>query len=96
MYYLRKLISSNFYIAYDIITPTPRMNPQFVEVPLYITRDVEILLFFNLVSMTPGTLSINVDNKRQALLVHSMYTKDIDIVLKELHNIQQRVKRVFA
>ena len=71
-FYLVKLISANLYIAYDILTPRMRMNPGMIEVEIKLVSDFGILLFSNLLSMTPGTLSMDLDRERNMLRVHLM------------------------
>ena len=64
LYYLFKLVQSNIYIAYDIVTPRMRTNPGFVWVPIRLKTKFGLLLFSNLLSMTPGTLSIDYSEKK--------------------------------
>ena len=69
IYYLFKIVQSNIYIAYDILTPRMHTNPGFVWVPLKLDSDFGILLFSNLLSMTPGTLSVDLSGDKKKLLV---------------------------
>jgi multicomponent Na+:H+ antiporter subunit E len=43
-----------------------------VAIPLTCTRDAEITLLANLISLTPGTLSLDVSADRRLLFVHVM------------------------
>ncbi|MGQ1788147.1 MULTISPECIES: Na+/H+ antiporter subunit E [unclassified Saccharicrinis] len=91
MFYLLKLIQANIYIAYDILTPKMHTNPGFVWVPIKVSSDIGILLLCNLVSMTPGTLSVDIDRDKKKLLVHYLYkTLDSDVVA-EIEEMQDRI-----
>ena len=49
-----------------------------VGVPLDATTDAEIALLANLVTLTPGTLSLDVSADRRVLYVHGMFVDDPD------------------
>lgn len=65
-------------------------NPGYLWVPLRTTSNFGLLLFSNLVSMTPGTLSIDVSADRKALFVHYLYD-DKNKALEEIEKIQTRI-----
>jgi len=92
--YLVKLISANLYIAYDILTPRMRINPGMIEVEINLSSDFGILLFSNLVSMTPGTLSMDLDRERNILLVHVLYMDRRESTEKEIQRIMKRISQI--
>lgn len=94
LFYFVKLVQANFYIAYDILTPKMNTNPGFITVPLVLKSDLELLLFSNLVSMTPGTLSINVSEDKQSMLVHILYKNNEEQILKEIQGVQKRIRKI--
>ncbi|MEL7115383.1 MAG: Na+/H+ antiporter subunit E [Pseudomonadota bacterium] len=71
-----ELIVSSFAVAVDVLTPRDRAQPAIVEVPLDVKSDAGILLVTNLISLTPGTLSLDVSEDRKTLLVHAMFVDD--------------------
>jgi multicomponent Na+:H+ antiporter subunit E len=92
LFYLWELVVSNLRIAYDIITPRHRMRPGVVAVPLDARTDFEILAVVNLLSMTPGTLSLDVSTDRKVLYVHAMYLGDPDSLRREIKvNFEKRL-----
>lgn len=92
-FYLWKLVQSNFYIAWDIITPTMHTEPEFVDIPLSLKSTWGLLLFSNLLSMTPGTLSVDMSRDRRMLQVHVLYKRDELITFGEINRIQEKIKR---
>lgn len=83
-YFLVDLVKSSLVVAWDVLTPTLHARPAFIEMPLDATSDVEIMFTANLISLTPGTLSIDVSPDRRTLLVHAMYADDPEAVIAGL------------
>ncbi|MEO9077572.1 MAG: Na+/H+ antiporter subunit E [Gelidibacter sp.] len=75
-FFLYELIKANIQVAYGVITPKFYMTPGIVRVPLDAKTDIEITLLANLISLTPGTLSLDVSDDKKVLYVHSMYISD--------------------
>ncbi len=67
------LFIANLYVAFDVITPKSRLRPGIIAVPLSAETDTEITLLANLITLTPGTTSIEVSADRKTLYVHVMY-----------------------
>ena len=85
-----ELIVSSFAVAMDVLTPKHRARPAIIEVPLDVTSDSGILLVTNLISLTPGTLSLDVSEDRKTLLVHAMFADDHDALRKSLKDGMER------
>ncbi len=95
-FFLYELVVSSIRVAWDVLTPTHLSKPAIVEMPLDVTSDLEILLVTNLISLTPGTLSIDVTPDRKTLVVHAMFADDPDALVAELKGGMERlVKEVF-
>ncbi|MBZ0292846.1 MAG: Na+/H+ antiporter subunit E [Anaerolineae bacterium] len=77
-YFLWELFSANLRVAWEVITPRFHMRPAIVAIPLSLESDLEITLLAQLITLTPGTLSIDVSSDKRVLYVHSMYVNDID------------------
>jgi len=92
-FYLGKLIMANLLIAYDILTPKMRFNPGMIEVDLKPLSNFGLLMLSNLVSMTPGTLSTNLDLKAKKLHVHVLYLDRKEVIKKEIYQIMERISR---
>lgn len=83
-FFLYELIKANIQVAYDVITPKFYMTPGIVSVPLDAQTDIEITLLANIISLTPGTLSLDVSDDRKVLYVHSMYIKDKEEFIRDI------------
>jgi multicomponent Na+:H+ antiporter subunit E len=60
------------------------MTPAIVAIPLDIDSDGEITLLANMITLTPGTLSLDVSDDRRFLYVHGMHIKDIEAFKQEI------------
>ncbi|MDU8944831.1 Na+/H+ antiporter subunit E [Ovoidimarina sediminis] len=85
-----ELIVSSIEVLWDIITPTHRARPAIIDMPLDAKTDAGILLVTNLISLTPGTLSIDVSEDRRTLKVHAMFADDPEAVCRALKSGMER------
>jgi multicomponent Na+:H+ antiporter subunit E len=76
---LWELILANLRVAHDVLTPNYYMRPGVIAIPLEARTDVEITLLANLITLTPGTLSLDVSSDRRTLYIHIMYIDDDDL-----------------
>jgi multicomponent Na+:H+ antiporter subunit E len=76
LYFIWELVLANLRVAYDVVTPQHYMRPAILAIPLEAKTDAEITLLANLISLTPGTLSLDVSSNRQFLYVHTMYLEE--------------------
>lgn len=93
-YYLLKLTQANLFIAYDILTPKMHTKPAFMEVPLRLKTERGMLLFSNLLSMTPGTLSMDISKDKKKMLVHVLYYSSDELMQKDFDGIQEKIRRI--
>jgi len=77
-FFLVELVYSNLQVLWEVITPGQISRPGIVGVPLTASSELEILLVANLISLTPGTLSIDLSDDRRTLYVHVMFLDDPD------------------
>lgn len=82
--FLYELVVSSMAVLLDIVTPDHRARPAIVDVPLDVRSDAGILLVTNLVSLTPGTLSLDVSPDRSTLRIHAMFADDPDALCHEI------------
>ena len=76
--FIVELLHSNLRVFWDVITPGHISRPGIVGVPLRAETEIEILLIANMISLTPGTLSIDLSDDRRTLYVHVMFLDDPD------------------
>lgn len=89
-FFLYELTKANIQVAIDVMTPRFFMKPGIVRLPLDVKSDLEITLLANLISLTPGTCSLDVSADRKVLYVHAMYIHDKE---KFIHDIKNGFER---
>ena len=96
LFYIRELIYANFRIAHDVLTPRLRMRLGIVAVPLDLKKDISFISLANLITMTPGTLSIDISTDRKVLYIHTLYMGDPDEFRRKIKvEFESRIKEVF-
>ena len=95
-YFLKELVKSCIQVARDCIKRDPQLTPTIVHMPLDVKTDLEIFLVANLITLTPGTLTLDVAEDRSYLVVHSIYGGDDDALIADLKaGMEAHVMKVF-
>ncbi len=95
-YMLWQLIKSSIEVAWDVITPTHLHQPELIEIPLACTTDIEKTLLANLLSLTPGTLSIDLNKQNNHLIIHAMFAQDKQKIIDFVkNNLEAKLLKVF-
>ena len=95
IFFAWELTKSNLRVMYEIITPGHHMHPAIIAVPLDITSDAGITLLANMITLTPGTLSLDVSSDRRILYVHSMFVTDVETARQEIKDgFERRILEV--
>jgi len=92
-----ELILANLRVAHDVLTPKFYMRPGVIAIPLDARSDAEITLLANLITLTPGTLSLDVSTDRSTLYIHIMYIDgdDLDAARRKIKDgFERRILKV--
>jgi len=89
-FFLKELIVANFSVAYYVLAPQDRMRPAVQAIPLEPAKDISITLLANLITLTPGTLSLDVSPDRKYLFIHNIGVTDIEKSRKEIKETFER------
>ena len=82
-------------VVWEILTPTQLSSPAIIKVPLTGKNDLEITLLANLVSLTPGTLSLDVSEDKSYLIIHAMFAQNPQEVIDSIKNgVEKRILEV--
>jgi multicomponent K+:H+ antiporter subunit E len=91
------IILANWQVARIVLGPLDRINPALILVPLDIEDPFVATILGSIVSLTPGTVSIEIDRARRQLLVHAL---DVSDERKLVESIKSRyeapLKELFA
>ncbi|PYZ94211.1 Na+/H+ antiporter subunit E [Salipaludibacillus keqinensis] len=84
--FLYKLILSNVDMIKIVLSPKMDIQPGIIAVPTKLRTDWEVTLLANLISLTPGTLTMNFSENGRTLYVHSIHVPDKEEAIKEIHD----------
>lgn len=73
-----ELVVSSLKVARAVVMPGLHIRPGILRIPLDATSDLQITVLGNLISLTPGSLTLDVSADRRALFVHAMFIGDPD------------------
>jgi multicomponent Na+:H+ antiporter subunit E len=93
-----ELVLSAAKVAFLVIRPDMHrtLTPGIVAFPLTVKRDAEIAILANMITLTPGTLSVDVSQDRRYLFIHVLDMKDRDEVIRSIaEGFERRVAEVF-
>ncbi len=94
--YLVELVEANAVVAWEVLTPTHSIRPGIVRVPTGARTDLEVAILANLISFTPGTLVIEVDEDPRALYVHALHLRTPEDVRRRVARLERRLRWVAA
>ena len=75
-FFLYEMLKANWQVAYEVMTSHLHIKPGIVKIELEAKTDLEITLLSNLISLTPGTLVVDVSDDKKVMYVHGMYLED--------------------
>ena len=96
VFFLKELVLANLRVTYDVLTPNDYMRPGVISIPLSLKTDAQMTMLANLITLTPGTLSLDISDDRRTLYIHAMYVDDADQLRQEIESgLERRVKEAF-
>jgi multicomponent Na+:H+ antiporter subunit E len=96
LFYIKEVIKTNVIVAVEVLTPTHYMKPAFVKVDVGGLTDQQLLIFCNLLTMTPGSMVVDVSEDKHTVTVHVLYLDDENKSIREIEeNYLNRVKELF-
>lgn len=76
VFFVYDLVLANLRLAAELLTPGSTIRPGIVAVPLDAKTNAEITLFATLLTLTPGTLTIDISQDRKWMYVHGTNVQD--------------------
>lgn len=96
VYFQWKLLQASFVVAWEVLTPQNRINLGIVAVPIRHFSDALTTLLANAISLTPGTLTIEVDREATILYVHVLHLRSVDEVRRDVDKLELLAVRAFG
>lgn len=74
--FVYEMVVANLQLARDILSPVPPFKPGFVSFDVRDLPPLETVLLANMISLTPGTLTVDSDDEGYTLYIHTVYAQD--------------------
>jgi len=102
IYYLPKFLwecfKANVDVAYRVLHPKLPINPGIVKVKTSLKTDTALTFLANSITLTPGTMSIDVDKDNGILYVHwiDVKAKDVESATRiVVERFEKTLKKIF-
>lgn len=89
-FFAKDVLLSAVRVARGILTPRPILRPAVVGVPLDVRTDGQITLLAVLITLTPGTVALDLSRDRRTLVVHALFAADPARVREEIKSGYER------
>ncbi|HEX2018610.1 MAG TPA: Na+/H+ antiporter subunit E [Aurantimonas sp.] len=94
--FLVELLKSAWRVAVVVLSPNMNLKPGILAFPLRVKSDAEITLLANMITLTPGTLSVDVSDDRSTLYIHAFDCSDPEAAKAEIRDgFEARILEAF-
>lgn len=91
------IVLANGAVARRVLGPIRALNPAMIEVPLDLRDPMVATILASIVTLTPGTVSIDVDLERWVLHFHALDAPDPEAVAHDIkRQYELPLKEIFA
>lgn len=87
-YFLAKVCEATAIVAWEVATPWSRIREGIVGVPITGDSDAVTTVVANAITLTPGTLTLEVGQNPPTLFVHALHLHDVDKVRREVRRLE--------
>ncbi|MFS0776570.1 Na+/H+ antiporter subunit E [Neobacillus sp. 3P2-tot-E-2] len=84
--FIKELILSNIAIVKIVLKPKLDMRPAIFAMDTALTKDWQITLLSSLITLTPGTLVIDVSEDNKTLFIHAMNIGEVEDEINSIKN----------
>jgi multicomponent K+:H+ antiporter subunit E len=94
---LRDIIISNVVVAKQVLGAPERLHPGFIAIPLDMSEALPITFLASTISLTPGTVSIEITEDKKTLYVHALHVEnETRLVARIKDRYENPLKEIFG
>jgi multicomponent Na+:H+ antiporter subunit E len=82
--FIKELIKSNIAVLRVVMSPQLRVRSGVIALPTELTSDLALTVLANMITLTPGTLTLDISPDRRYLFVHTLNLDDPEDVKQEI------------
>ncbi|MDA1476242.1 Na+/H+ antiporter subunit E [Bacillus changyiensis] len=93
--FIKELLLANLAVLKTILSPTLNNKPGIFAFKTELTADWEITTLANLITLTPGTLVVDISDDRSTLYIHAVDIDDAEQSINDIrHSFEKAIKEV--
>lgn len=96
LHFLAKLVQATLTVARAVIAPRHRVHTGIVAVPLRGCSDAVATLVADTISLTPGTLTLEIRRDPLTLFVHALDIRDVEQVQADVRRLEVLALKAFG
>lgn len=85
-----EIVKSSVAVARSVLSPNMNLRPGIVAIPLDVKSDEGITTLANLITLTPGTVSLDVSSDRKTLYIHAYDVGDPEALRRDTKEVFER------
>lgn len=91
------ILVANIQVAWIVLSvPNSKLKPAWIVIPLELRQPEAITVLAGTITLTPGTVSADLSDGGNSLLVHVLHTDDPDAIVDDIMTrYQRRLKEIF-
>jgi multicomponent K+:H+ antiporter subunit E len=90
------IVVASWQVARLVLGPTARLRPAFLRVPIDIDDAFVATILGSIVSLTPGSVSVEIERERRSLLIHALDVDDESALIERIKTrYEAPLKEVF-
>jgi multicomponent Na+:H+ antiporter subunit E len=74
-----EMIKANFNVAFIVINPRLPIRPGIVKIKSHLTKDSALTVLTNSITLTPGTLTVDINPETHEIYVHCIVVESTDV-----------------
>ncbi|MGB0768260.1 MAG: Na+/H+ antiporter subunit E [Phycisphaeraceae bacterium] len=94
LYFLYILVKANLDVAWEIVTPGYSMSPRMIRYDVTGLSPIQVTTLANAITLTPGTLSADINDAGDTLYIHAMYAAKKSDAIKDLDELRDKLLRL--
>ncbi|HUG32782.1 MAG TPA: Na+/H+ antiporter subunit E [Acidimicrobiia bacterium] len=95
LYFLWELVEASGLIAWEVVTPRSRINAAVVSVELETDVAGIVTSVANMVSLTPGTVTLEIDEENSTLFIHVLHFKSLEDTRASVRRLEELAVAAF-
>lgn len=94
-FFIVALARANAVVAWETVTPRNRIHQGILALPVRTRSHLVATVIGNAISLTPGTLTLEIESDPLVLYVHVLHLRDPESVRADLHRLEELAMRAF-